>query len=206
MSIEFTAVSKAPLSIGDDIVDLSLANDLHPRFANRVFTDSEREAIRDSWSLLWLHWAAKEAAYKAFKRINTALVFLPKRFQFDIDTATVSTPTGTGHCRWSVNGDFVHVGCTTGRCSDLMQLRSWTAQIVEDKERVQAKEHSMCARQLAILKVAQALDLSEQDLRISNNRKGAWSSIPFLEVKGRPLEYPISLSHDGRFVSCSLRL
>ena len=50
---------------------------LHPRFAERVFTPAEREALEaapDRHRLHWALWAAKESAYKALPALAQHLV------------------------------------------------------------------------------------------------------------------------------------
>ena len=63
--------------IGNDVVDLGDAEvqpgATHPRFDARVFAREEREALRASGApnrLRWILWAAKEAAYKAARKLD----------------------------------------------------------------------------------------------------------------------------------------
>ena len=63
--------------LGNDIVDLRLAENeksaANPKFVERVLSPPERHAYSQSGSddrILWAHWAAKEAAYKALRKID----------------------------------------------------------------------------------------------------------------------------------------
>ena len=86
--------------IGNDVVDLrdpeTHAGSIHPRFDARVMATSERAWLagrptpdRDRWML----WAAKEAAYKAMRRLDSTLVFSPSRFVVELDDDGVGTVT-----------------------------------------------------------------------------------------------------------------
>ncbi len=76
--------------LGNDVVDLcdrdSHPTTLHPRFDERVFTDGERAALAASDSIgreRWRIWAAKEAAYKAARKLDARICFSPRRFVVD---------------------------------------------------------------------------------------------------------------------------
>lgn len=64
-----------PLQLGNDVVDLSdprhQGKDRDSRFLKRVFSEEERSAILSSASPdleVWMHWAAKEAAFKTISK------------------------------------------------------------------------------------------------------------------------------------------
>jgi len=76
------------LLVGNDIVDLSLlecqGKSGHTRFMQRVFSRREQQAIlssADTDRMLWLHWAAKEAAYKIISKLQPRPVFAHPRFE-----------------------------------------------------------------------------------------------------------------------------
>jgi len=61
--------------LGNDIVDLKDPDSYYPnsnsRFLDRVFCYQEKEYIfssKDQQRTLWMSWAIKESAYKAWKR------------------------------------------------------------------------------------------------------------------------------------------
>src|SRR5437899_1651529 len=73
--------------IGNDVVDLhdpeTLAEQRHPRFDERVFSDVERELIAISRApdrLRWVLWGAKESAFKLARKLDASTVFSPRRF------------------------------------------------------------------------------------------------------------------------------
>ncbi len=72
--------------LGNDVVDLldpeSRPESFRPRFDERVFSPDERWAIANDPNPLarrWAHWAAKEAAYKLARQIDSKFVFSPGR-------------------------------------------------------------------------------------------------------------------------------
>ena len=74
--------------VGNDIVDVidleaeAEAEETRVRFDARICRADEREAIARSSSPSrerWCHWAAKEAAYKLFKKQLPATIFSPIR-------------------------------------------------------------------------------------------------------------------------------
>ncbi|MEX2465827.1 MAG: 4'-phosphopantetheinyl transferase superfamily protein [Gemmatimonadota bacterium] len=77
------------MSVGNDVVDLTAARATamaaHPRFVERVFTETERERIRSSRDAdleVWFGWAAKEAAYKVASKLRgEPPVFVHRAFE-----------------------------------------------------------------------------------------------------------------------------
>jgi hypothetical protein len=72
--------------LGNDVVDLydfdSRPETYRPRFDARVFDECERRAIAHDLHPLarrWAHWAAKEAAYKLVRQVDSGFVFAPRR-------------------------------------------------------------------------------------------------------------------------------
>jgi hypothetical protein len=73
--------------LGNDVVDLwdpeTRPGAAHPRFDVRVFDPTELAALARSRApnqLRWVLWAAKEAAYKAAKRMDPTTLLSPRRF------------------------------------------------------------------------------------------------------------------------------
>ena len=86
--------------VGNDIIDLgdpeSALDALHPRFAQRVFSDEERQRIArspDPGATLWTLWAAKESAYKIEKKRDPAAIFSPRAFAVDPGACRRFPPT-----------------------------------------------------------------------------------------------------------------
>jgi hypothetical protein len=195
------------VSVGNDVVDLddpeARLEDLHPRWADRVFTAAERHALEASPArhrLHWALWAAKESAYKARKRQAPGTVFSPRELEVDLAPLPAS---GVG----VVVGRVVH------------RNRRFDLEVRLDRESVHAvarsrgevpgpllsglgradRDPSLAARRLAATTIGPALDLDPAAVEIVDRP-------PVAVHRGRRLDAGLSLSHHGRFVAfaCSL--
>ena len=102
------------LLVGNDIVDLRHAGCVgkagHPRFVERVFCAEEQAVIRNSSDpdrVLWLHWAAKEAAYKIACKLLPRPVFAHSRFRVAIDGSVSDCAPGC-RCRQTLSARVVY--------------------------------------------------------------------------------------------------
>lgn len=197
-----TACIDQRLAVGDDIVDLDVITPApHKRFLARVFTPAERENIGSSWSSLWLHWAVKEAAFKAFSRLVPDLVFAPQRFEVDLERSEVQTPVGTAYFESLISDEFVYAFCTTVGSKELPAILSWI-----EKSRIgEEEEQSAMVRALARRSIAGILSIPTSAISILCEPRGVWSRMPSIQVKGRAPNSLVSFSHHGRFVSCAYR-
>jgi hypothetical protein len=82
--------------VGNDVVDLqepgNRGKSRDERFLARVFTTDERELITRAAApdtLLWVLWAAKEAAYKAVSGGDPAVCSIPRRYPVHIETSAL---------------------------------------------------------------------------------------------------------------------
>lgn len=79
--------------IGNDIVDLALANEesnwKRKGFLSKIFSEREQFLISDSnnpETMVWNLWSRKEAAYKIYNRETGVRAYIPLRFEcFDIE-------------------------------------------------------------------------------------------------------------------------
>jgi phosphopantetheine--protein transferase-like protein len=200
------------LSIGNDIVDLGTVEpDLHPRFQSRVFTAREIAQIQDQRSKLWAFWSAKEAAYKALKRINPQLVFSPVKFEFDAVSSSITFENLRLDCCQILNNEYVHSSCTN--VPDLLRVGNYQTWIEDfsssDSKDISEVSPSVAVRRLAIRKVAALLKLETYNLDISTLQTAYLSkksAVPILTHKGQPCPHLLSFSHHGRFVAVVLCL
>src|SRR5437870_677161 len=106
-------------SIGNDIVDLTLSSPVHKRFLCRICSQSEQLWVTNSGNppaALWFCWAAKEAAYKAMKKLDAETLFSPIQFAVEWHADTLKpVMRGTVHyagfdfrIRGECNGEMVH--------------------------------------------------------------------------------------------------
>jgi len=106
------------LKLGNDIVNLSIERSklkhLDQRFLNRVFTTNEQNIIQHAKStsnkskIFWAIWAAKEAAFKAYKKHHPKLIFSHRKFdvKFDINSPVANLNNNNDH--FSVTGTVCH--------------------------------------------------------------------------------------------------
>lgn len=201
--------------IGNDIVDLKTEEPpLHKRYKNYAFTKKECMEIGESRTKLWLHWAAKEAAYKALKQLDPALSFRPKHFQYSIEKNVVTLGSQALFCRSHISSQYIHVICTTKR--DLLwsiDLKGWVSRFPVDQN-CQDSNLLTCSsrsvREVAIKKIASTLRLPLGALKIDTSRANDsastsnfynWSKPPLLLIYGAKTSHALSLSHHGRYVA-----
>ena len=204
-------------SIGNDIVDLSERGPpLHSRYIARVFSQSERRQIGDSWPDLWLHWAAKEAAYKTLKRLLPHISFVPKEFEFNPARREVRAQNHSFDCKWIVNQHYVYVSCATKSLArSVAELKNWIEKVASSsvsKVNSQMTPQSYFVRALARRNIAKELSVASANLEISvaeystltpPNESRADDAIPRLFVSNQESEHLLSFTHHGRFAACA---
>ncbi|MGH0036019.1 MAG: 4'-phosphopantetheinyl transferase family protein [Myxococcota bacterium] len=194
--------------VGNDVVDLDERSEPagvdRERFDRRVFSEQERRAIArsdDPHRVRWSLWAAKEAAYKAAKRTDDAVVWSPIRFRVRLDPAL-----GEG-CVQHASGSFpvrllpvkagVHALAVALPLSDaLASLGAPGAPIVFGCRRGPVDDPSAAVRQLAREQLALRLGVEAHELEV--RRRGR---IPELAWRGGAVDALLSLSHHGALVA-----
>ncbi len=205
--------------LGNDVVDLldpDARPESHPaRFDERVFAEEEKRSIaRDSNPLArrWAHWAAKEAAFKLAKQIDSDFVFAPKRLVVRYVSASIGSdgrvtrhgsldlPEIRGNTirRLEIRSDEtlerVHV-IATPEGSD------WKA-IDADVRRLGSTgiDPSRAVRTLAIGRSSRILGIDRNRLTI-----GQRGRIPIVELDGSRTSLCLSLSHHGGWMAYAMR-
>jgi phosphopantetheinyl transferase (holo-ACP synthase) len=194
--------------IGNDVVDLcdadSRISEHHPRFDRRVFHASELallQADADPERMRWLLWAAKESAFKLFRRRMPGFVFAPSRFIVSLRSPERGSVDADGHrceVRLRHGRDFVHAVALSESpgagelCADVATLGP------RDVE--SACGPSKAARRLAIAILASRLRADRGSLEIRREDR-----FPVLFRDGRRSAGELSLSHHGRFVAFAWR-
>jgi hypothetical protein len=195
-------------AVGNDIVDLNAPGNAgksrDSRFLDRVFTEGERQRIAGASSpdrLLWMLWAAKEAAYKALSRGSLAVCSIPRRYPVFLDdaepvaegmpcTGRVATPKGELALVVVATAQWVHALAAEARPD---RLCHGVALVAGDED------PSSSGRSHFLQTVAGLTGCPAEVLAIASNPDG--TGAPRLLFSGRPLDAPFSLSHDGRFTA-----
>ncbi len=204
-------------SIGNDLVDLRVDDPpLHDRYHERAFTDLERVNFGSNAQLMWEHWAAKEAAYKALRRHSPSLSFTPKRFEYDAATQSIRYLQSTIPCKKIITDEYVFVSCTiNAREADSPKEEHWVEQLYAlSSTAFPAKFypylpfHSRAVRFLAAERISSLLNIRRDEVVITEknvtNGSGLIMTVPSLKQKGSTKLSPLSYTHDGRFIACSV--
>jgi phosphopantetheinyl transferase len=188
--------------LGNDVVDLAHRGTQpgaqHPRFDARVFSEPERALIAadPTQRVRWVLWAAKEAAYKAAKKRDGAVVWAPARFEVELSSRCGGSVRHAGRrfaLRVLETGAFVHA-----LADDEAPLDAVRSGVREIDERADASAE---ARALACRELAAPLGVAPARLAIAKRGR-----IPVLCVDGAPARADLSLSHHGRFVAFACAL
>jgi len=209
--------------LGNDVVDLrdpeSRPESFRPRFDERVFSPDERWAIahdRDPLARRWAHWAAKEAAYKLARQIDSTFVFSPRRLIASY--APVESRVGQ---RLERRGQVVVGGAGDG---SEVPVRRVSLRSFETSDRIHVvavpettdwgavdfaverldpgqQDSSAAVRKMAIAEIGRHLGVSLD--RLSIGRRGR---IPTVLLDGSVTSLSLSLSHHGNWIGYSMAL
>jgi len=205
--------------LGNDVVDLRDADTrpetFRPRFDQRVFDAAERRAIeRDSQphARRWVHWAAKEAAYKLAKQVDGTFIFSPSKLVAEFESArpqagdrverrgvlTLAECIGMGIRELELRSfetlDYVHVMALPAGAD--WEAVVWAVEPVEPETDTRA-----AVRSLARNCVARDLGIAVE--RVAIGRRGR---IPTVEIDGSRSAMAISISHHGSWIACAMTL
>lgn len=187
--------------LGNDVIDLAdpetWPGACHPRFEQRVFTSAERAAIAASPRpalARWVHWAAKESAYKAARRHAAATVFAPRRFAVELAGGSGAVRHGADRFRLRVRllGDAVHAVAWEPAATGLL-----VADVARVGAAVTPAALSAAVRALAVRTIAAALGVADAHLTVTR----AAGAPPCLLRDGHPERAVLSLSHHGHLVA-----
>ena len=191
------------MPVGNDVVDirhpLCQPDAIHPRFDTRAFTAREialLAATEKAHQMRWSLWAAKESAFKALRKLDSQVRFIPRDFEVILGEArTEVTHQLARFSVWIDHSDqWVHAVASQAGEKPRFRLNG-------DSSANPGSEEEGLGDQVARLSgsgLGGLLDIAPSEIEIvSVNR------IPQAQRQGQPLPFDLSLSHDGRFVSCA---
>lgn len=187
--------------LGNDVVDLGQPSTQpgaqHPRFDARVFTERERALIAAAATpnARWKLWAAKEAAFKAAKKLDPSVVWAPARFEVTLTAPLAGSVRHGGRSfalRLLENDQLVHALAQQGTLAEDV--------LCGVAERAGADE-SAAASAFACGEIAARLGVPVRRVTIAKRGR-----VPVLCVDGAPARADLSLSHHGRFVAYACAL
>jgi len=191
------------LPVGNDVVDLRhplcQPEAIHPRFDARAFSASEiallaasTQAHRTRWSL----WAAKESAFKACRKLDSQVRFIPRDFEVRLSDQRAEVIHRLGHFEvWFDHTEqWVHaLASQTGEKPGFRLDGDPLANPAAEEERFSERVKRLARSTLGAL-----LSIAPSEVEIVSVDR-----IPQAQRRGEPLPFDLSLSHDGRFVSCA---
>jgi phosphopantetheinyl transferase len=195
------------LSVGNDLVDIKRTERHHPRFAQRVSSVRELDVIAKMGpsdpQLIWKMWAAKEASYKALKRIRPEIIFSPRNFEidFDTDTAFVREVGETLYLKVFTHKDWVYCSASTLKAARVVNYVASRSDIAKNETAFtdfspSLAEHSKQVRMLARLAAGKAFSVAPNSIQVVDPAEG---KAPSLAV-GKEKTIPISLTHHGEYL------
>jgi len=183
--------------LGNDVVDLgdpeAREAALHPRFDARVFGESERallEAAAERPALRWALWAAKEAAYKAARRLDPALPFHPRSFVVEGDLVR------HGARRFRVRVERSAGAVHAVALAIELEARGALARVCAVPA---GSSPGAAARALARRAAAALLGVPPGAFEVARDGR-----VPRLLLRGAACGLTLSLSHHGRLAACAL--
>ena len=211
--------------VGNDVVDLVKFEAEPPadraRFDARVFRPVEREAIQRAMNPSrerWCHWAAKEAAYKLFKKQSPATIFSPVRFEIDLLEEPESWRLGSdapevrqgsvslGGSRRALSIEWLGRSAVHARVTPLGESEE---SLVFGHDWIDASSQAALApaglseavRRLACDRIGKRMGVEPSMLSITRRER-----IPELRQHGSLFGADLSLSHHGRVIAFACRL
>lgn len=170
------------MRLGNDIVDLKIDAEIHPRFVDRILHPVERllysglSRPEDVWRI----WAAKEAAFKAHKQGDDCVGFLvPSRWLVDLQLGRVFFGDEEYWLSFEATDDYI---LATARSEDL----PFHSLIASSSGEMEPSEQKTEARRL------------RAELGLNSPTKDA-GGIPRVMAEGHAVPY--SLTHHGRYVA-----
>jgi phosphopantetheine--protein transferase-like protein len=224
-------------AVGNDVVDLEdprcLGKHRDERFVARVFAPEEREAIAsaaDPEQALWLHWAAKEAAYKVITKLlgappsftHAAFVISSSRDEGSVRYGEHRVPFRVVQARqplhviawhpparaWLDEGARASVGVAPVPAARASAAIDGTlAARFSDRERRAVRSLASARVRLAArAQLQRILAVDERRLEIVCEVGAPGRSPPIVLLDGERTDADVSLSHHGRWVGWAVRV
>lgn len=182
--------------VGNDIVDLDdpaiATSHLRDRFVARVLSEAERERLSgasDAKSYVWVHLAAKEAAYKVVAKLEASPILAHRRFEVASDLRTIRYEEHELRLEVETGERFVHAVAWLGGTRPLRQVTTVA----------EGESHSLKVRQLLLAQLGGADELEVVRRPVPRSWDGFGP--PMVLRRGARVEVDVSLSHDGRYAA-----
>jgi phosphopantetheinyl transferase (holo-ACP synthase) len=166
------------MRLGNDIVDLKFDAHIHPRFVSRILHPMEKlqyPGLVESKDI-WAIWAAKEAAFKAYRQGQSAnRFFIPNRWRVDLLGARVLFEDESYLLNLEFTQDYIYAIARSEDFPFVSRVVTATLELSPEEQCTKAQE------------LRSALNLPQT---VQKDKEG----IPRLSV-------PYSLTHHGRHIA-----
>lgn len=211
--------------IGNDIVDLKNPDIEYKhqdkRFLNRILSSSELEVFEkaeDKKLCLWKIWSGKEAAYKVIKKLYPKTVFSHSKFVVHFDSNYKSSGSLTYEGKhisliWNSSDNWIHSVAIEKENEKHLEILEYDikplSQVSISTKGFSFKElestyssESAGVRNLTKSIMEKHMIEDAKIIRFPLNKK---FSPPELYLSEIPLKnWDLSMSHDGKYVSCAV--
>ena len=206
------------ITIGNDIVDRNTSElGAHGRFPKRVLSPQEQEFLTEDPDAIWQFWAAKEAAYKAIKRIAPTTIFSPRTFEFSPKEGSVRFQDISLYCRFIEDPEYIAVVCSNSpELLHSQDLHNWVGTVEEwnlNASRWGTPKRgleSRAVREMAASKISSIINIATERLDFDYVDVGdqklvglSKPRIPTLTIDDTASDDLLSFSHHGRFILAS---
>jgi phosphopantetheinyl transferase (holo-ACP synthase) len=160
----------------------------------RVFSQEEQRACTNiNYQVVWKYWAAKEAAYKAIKRLDESVIFEPRQFRVCLKHLVVHYREQKLPICFSSNGAYLHCVCTS---NSLLTQTQISIQRLNSTMSASAQ-----ARSTLLKSISKTLVVAEEQLYFFKKKGTRRSTIPEVSVAGHCGRLISSISHHGMYVA-----
>lgn len=192
------------------------------RFVRRVFLPEEQKQIyqdSDSDCILWVLWAAKEAAYKIISKFHPSIHSGPLKYRVHLEetkmlpprtpglrngyfTCRVETPEGSVITSALTGADYVHAFGSQGNQSEVGAMHLKVFRL--DQPCFHDKPESEVVRKVLRLYLSRFWQIPVRRIGVHRDQKGRGAGPPVVYVRGERAPVDLSLSHHGRYGAFAL--
>ena len=195
------------MTIGNDVIDLNLDLHSNPRFPKRVLNNIEYgkySGLSRDEKVYFLAkcWAAKEAAYKCLKQVDSTIDFSPKLFEVEPDFSALKYNGVLVKLRYELQKRYIHCTATPwGKepfsigISTLQDASLLTIPLTEKETKSAPHKNMSFARRLAKRHIKDAYGVPFDQIHIEKSSFGIPKAVTSIG------DISISLSHDGDYVA-----
>lgn len=200
----------------------ALGKSLDDRFVRRVFLPEEQSRIykdSDPDCILWVLWAAKEAAYKILSKSHPAIHSGPLKYRVHLEetvlfpprtpgfrnghfSCQVETPAGSIVTSALTGADYVHAFGSQGNQSGegAMHLKLFRLNL----PCFQGRPETDVARKALCRYLGRFWQIASDRIEVRRERNIRGLGPPLVYVGGEKVSADISLSHHGRYGAFAL--